>query len=44
MVKNGRIVERGVHADLVHAGGTYQELYETQFKKALETSAANEIQ
>ena len=44
VVKDGRIVERGVHADLVHAGGTYQELYETQFKKALETSAANEIQ
>lgn len=36
VVKAGRIVERGVHADLVHAGGTYQELYETQFKKALE--------
>ena len=37
VVKDGRIVERGQHKDLVHAGGTYQELYETQFSKALET-------
>ena len=36
VVKDGRIVERGVHGDLVKAGGTYTELYETQFKKALE--------
>jgi len=35
-VKDGRIVERGVHAELVKAGGVYTELYETQFKKALE--------
>jgi ABC-type multidrug transport system fused ATPase/permease subunit len=31
------IAERGVHADLVKAGGTYTELYETQFGKALES-------
>ncbi len=36
VVKDGVICERGVHADLVKAGGTYTELYETQFKKALE--------
>ena len=36
VVKYGRVVERGTHADLVNAGGTYTELYETQFKKALE--------
>ena len=36
VVKDGQIVERGVHADLVKAGGTYTELYETQFRKALE--------
>ena len=36
VVKDGRIVERGVHSELVKAGGTYTELYETQFKKALE--------
>ncbi len=36
VVKDGRIVERGVHADLVKAGGTYTELYETQFRRALD--------
>ncbi|MBQ6515343.1 MAG: ABC transporter ATP-binding protein [Clostridia bacterium] len=36
VVRNGEIVERGTHKDLVHAGGTYQELYETQFSKATE--------
>ena len=36
VVKDGRIVERGAHSDLVKAGGVYTELYETQFKKALE--------
>ena len=40
VVKEGRIVERGVHADLVKAGGVYTELYETQFKKALEKAEA----
>ena len=34
VVRDGQIVERGTHKDLVHAGGTYQELYETQFSKA----------
>ena len=37
VVRDGEIVEHGKHKDLVHAGGTYQELYETQFSKALET-------
>ena len=41
VVKEGRIVERGQHAQLVKAGGVYTELYETQFKKALETEAKN---
>jgi len=36
VVKDGEIVERGVHAELVKAGGTYTELYETQFRKALD--------
>ena len=35
VVKDGTIVERGQHKDLVSAGGVYQELYETQFSKAL---------
>ena len=34
VVRDGRIVERGTHKELVHAGGTYQELYETQFSRA----------
>jgi ATP-binding cassette subfamily B protein len=27
----GRIVERGIHADLLAAGGLYADLYRTQF-------------
>ena len=42
VVRDGRIVERGQHRDLVHAGGTYQELYETQFSKALESAPGGE--
>ena len=38
VVKEGRIVERGQHAELVRRGGVYTELYETQFKKALEAA------
>ena len=36
VVKDGTIVERGIHSELVKAGGVYTELYETQFGKALE--------
>ena len=35
VVKYGEIVERGVHQDLVNAGGTYTELYRTQFAAGL---------
>ena len=35
VVKDGCIVERGQHKDLVGAGGVYTELYETQFGKQL---------
>lgn len=31
VVSDGRIVERGTHDELVHAGGTYTDLYRTQF-------------
>ena len=31
VVDRGRIVEQGTHAELLHAGGLYAELYETQF-------------
>ena len=41
VVKDGRIVERGQHAELVKAGGVYTELYETQFKRALEAESVN---
>ena len=34
VVKDGKIVEKGQHQNLMHAGGTYQELYETQFMKS----------
>ncbi len=38
VVKEGRIVERGTHSELVKAGGVYTELYETQFQKALQAA------
>ncbi|MBO4679787.1 MAG: ABC transporter ATP-binding protein [Lachnospiraceae bacterium] len=33
VIKDGRIVERGEHKDLVKKGGVYTELYNTQFKR-----------
>jgi len=42
VVKDGAIVERGQHAELVKRGGVYTELYETQFKKALEATEGNQ--
>ena len=35
VVEDGSIVERGTHAELVAAGGTYSELYRTQFSEEL---------
>ena len=32
VLKDGQIVERGTHDELVGAGGVYTELYETQYK------------
>ena len=32
VLKDGEVVERGTHKELVRAGGVYTELYETQFK------------
>ena len=34
VLKDGSIVERGTHSELVGNGGVYTELYETQFSKA----------
>ena len=31
VLENGRIVERGTHAELLAAGGRYEQLYRTQF-------------
>ena len=42
VVKDGRIVERGRHQELMNAGGVYQELYETQFSKALAPAGASD--
>ncbi|MCR5373208.1 MAG: ABC transporter ATP-binding protein/permease [Solobacterium sp.] len=36
VLKDGHIVERGKHKDLVELGGVYTELYNTQFAKAKE--------
>ena len=36
VVKDGRIVERGQHRDLVRGDGVYRQLYETQFARAME--------
>jgi ATP-binding cassette subfamily B protein len=36
VVDDGRIVERGSHAELVAAGGLYAELYKTQFSEELD--------
>jgi ATP-binding cassette subfamily B protein len=33
VVKDGEIVERGTHDQLVHSGGLYSELYELQFQR-----------
>ncbi|MGC9668660.1 ABC transporter ATP-binding protein [Planosporangium sp. 12N6] len=42
VIEDGRIVERGTHADLLAAGGRYEELYRTQFdqRPATEVAAA----
>ena len=40
VVKDGKIVERGKHQDLVKKDGVYRELYETQFARALEKEEA----
>ena len=36
VVKDGVIAEEGTHEELLQQGGTYRELYETQFRKILE--------
>ena len=36
MIGNGTIAEQGTHDELLEKGGLYKELYETQFRAALE--------
>jgi len=40
VVKDGVIAEQGTHEELLELGGTYKELYETQFRQAIESEAA----
>jgi ATP-binding cassette subfamily B multidrug efflux pump len=39
VLKDGRIIERGVHAELLAKKGFYYELYMSQFKKQEEMEA-----
>ncbi|MCL2772724.1 MAG: ABC transporter ATP-binding protein/permease [Oscillospiraceae bacterium] len=36
VLEKGEIAERGTHAELVETSGVYKELYETQFRRAIE--------
>lgn len=36
VMEQGRIVEKGTHQALVEQGGVYRQLYETQFRYALD--------
>jgi subfamily B ATP-binding cassette protein MsbA len=42
VLDEGRIVERGTHAELLARGGLYRKLYETQFRAAAAEPAAEE--
>jgi ATP-binding cassette, subfamily B, bacterial MsbA len=44
VLEEGRIVERGVHADLLASGGRYAELYRTQFERHLRPETPPEIE
>ena len=40
VVKGGVIAEQGTHEELLALNGTYKELYETQFRQAIDSEAA----
>ena len=44
VVKDGMIAESGTHDELLELGGTYRELYETQFRQILNYEAETQIQ
>ena len=44
VVDQGRIVQRGTHQELVGQDGVYRELYETQFRRALEDQESRRAQ
>ena len=39
VIDDGRVVERGTHAELLAAGGRYADLYETQFADGFAAAA-----
>ena len=41
VVKDGIIAEQGTHDELLALGGTYRELYETQFRQAIDYETEN---
>ena len=43
VVDDGRIVQRGTHDELLARGGTYAELYRTQFERQRTNAALVEI-
>ena len=42
VISGGKLVERGNHTELLELNGVYRELYETQFRRALEDAEKND--